>query len=418
MQNHGPDCGDPDELDKTLAQALEHMLASIDPVAGFETVSTRDALDRILHESIISLRNLPAYTNSAMDGYALAGEQLPAVGHRSFRVVGTAFAGHGFSGSVGTDECVRIMTGAVIPAGTDTVVMQERVRREGDRAIISSGHPPGENVRLAGEDLAAGDEALPAGLLLQPAHISLIASLGIVELRVGRRPRIACFSTGDELIAPGDPLDEGQIHDSNRYAIRAMLERLGLDILDLGIVRDQPEELERAVQMAVAQGDAVITTGGVSVGEADYVSELVARLGRIDFSRVAIKPGRAFVFGHIDAVPFFGLPGNPVSSLVAFSQLVRPALHRLMGRLDEEVPLLIRATCDSPVRKKPGRREYQRGHLRRGTDGRYRVSTSAGQGSGMLHSMATANCFVVLDAESGSLEAGAEVAVQPFSSIF
>ncbi|MCA1791418.1 MAG: molybdopterin molybdotransferase MoeA, partial [Thioalkalivibrio sp.] len=257
-----------------------------------------------------------------------------------------------------------------------------------------------------------------AGLLLQPAHLGLIASLGIAELKVRRRPRIALFSTGDELVALGNPLEEGQIHDSNRYAIHAMLERLDLEILDLGIVRDQREDLERAVRVAVAESDAVITTGGVSVGEADYVAELVARLGKVDFSRVAIKPGRPVVFGHVEAVPFFGLPGNPVSCLVTFYQLVRPALHRLMGRLDEEVPVLVRATCDSPIRKRPGRREYQRGHLSRDPDGRYRVSTGAGQGSGMLHAMAMANCFVVLPAESGSSEPGAEVAVQPFSAIF
>ncbi|MDZ7669517.1 MAG: gephyrin-like molybdotransferase Glp [Gammaproteobacteria bacterium] len=417
MHSHIPDCDDSDGHDRTIEKALEHMLANVEAVAGFDTVTTWDALDRVLYQPVTSPLNLPPHTNSAMDGYALDGSQLPEFGDQAFRVIGSALAGKPFCGAVGSGECVRIMTGAVIPAGTDTVIMQEQVRREDDRAIIGIGHRRGQNVRPAGEDLSAGDTALPAGLLLRPSHLGLIASLGITELCVRRRPEVAFFSTGDELLSVGQQLSEGQIYDSNRYALYAMLKRLNLETLDLGVVRDSRDELEHAFRTASVSGDAIITTGGVSVGEADYVSETLAELGAVDFSTVAIKPGRPVVFGRVGAAPFFGLPGNPVSTMVAFYQLVRPVLYRLMGRLDAEVPVLIPAISDSRINKKPGRREYQRGILSRDADGHYRVSITGKQGSGLLRSMAVANCFIVLSAETGSLEPGARVEVQPFSSI-
>lgn len=380
-------------------------------------VALRDALDRVLCEPIHSTVDVPAHTNSAMDGYALAGSELPAEGERTFKVIGTAWAGRPFAGCPGASECVRIMTGAPVPAGTDTVVMQEQVRREGDTAIIGTGHRVGQNVRPAGEDLKAGELALQPGRRLRPAHLGLIASLGLSEVRVRRRPRVAFFSTGDELVSIGQSLGEGQIYDSNRYSLFGMLRRLNVEILDLGVIRDRREDLEQAFTMAAAQADAIVTSGGVSVGEADFVTETLHRLGEVDFWTVAIKPGRPMAFGRIGGALLFGLPGNPVSAMVTFYQLVQPALRRLMGLAEAEVPVCLKATCDTRIRKKPGRREFQRGILSRDADGRYRVTTTGHQGSGVLRSMAEANCFVVLPEDCGTLEPGAEVEVQPFSAI-
>jgi molybdopterin molybdotransferase len=393
------------------------MSAEIRPVEGFETVATRDALDRILYAPIRSMLDVPVHTNSAMDGYALDGAQLPAEGERTFRVIGTAWAGRPFDGSAAAGECVRIMTGAPLPAATDTVVMQERVRRAGDEAIIGTGHKPGQNVRFAGEDLKAGDIALDAGALLRPAQLGMIASLGISEVRVRRRPRVAFFSTGDELASIGEPLGPGQIYDSNRYTLFGMLRRLGVDVIDLGVVRDRREDLEQAFLAAAAQADAVVTSGGVSVGEADFVTETLDRIGEVGFWTVAIKPGRPFAFGRVAGALFFGLPGNPVSVMVTFYQLVQPALQILAGLPKPETPVLVQARLDSRLRKKPGRREFQRGVLSCAEDGSYRVAAAGRQGSGMLRSMAHANCFIVLPEDCGTLEPGAEVAVQPFSGL-
>jgi len=410
-------CGGHDDSAQSLDEALAHVRAAIAPVEGFETVALRDALDRVLHEAIQSTIDVPAHTNSAMDGYALAGRQLPDSGEREFRMIGTAWAGRPFAGRAADGECVRIMTGAPVPAGTDTVIMQEQVRREGERVFIGPGHHPSQNVRPAGEDMKAGDVVLERGQKLSPAHLGLIASLGISEVRVVRRPRVAFFSTGDELVPIGQPLGEGQIHDSNRYTLHGMLQHLNVQILDLGIVRDSREEVERALEGAAAQADVIISSGGVSVGEADFVAETLQRLGQVDFWAVAIKPGRPITFGRVRGAWFFGLPGNPVSAMVTFYQLVQPAIRQLTGLTDPLVPIRLRAVCDSRIRKKPGRREFQRGVLSRDADGQYRVAVTGRQGSGILRSMALANCFIVLPEDSGTQEPGAEVEVQPFSSL-
>ena len=414
-QNAG--CGGHDDDAQTLDQALARIHGAIRPVEGFETVATRDALERVLYEALRSTVDVPAHTNSAMDGYALDGGQLPSEVERSFKVAGTAWAGRPFHGRAAAGECVRIMTGAPLPEGTDTIVMQERVRREGEHAIIGPGHRRGEHVRPAGEDLRAGEVALEAGVHLRPAHLGLIASLGVAELRVRRRPRVAFFSTGDELAAGGEPLAAGQIYDSNRYTLFGMLRRLGVEIVDLGVVRDRREELERALLAAAAQADAIITSGGVSVGEADFVTETLERIGKIDFWTVAIKPGRPIAFGRIADALFFGLPGNPVSVMVTFYQLVRPALQWLMGLAKPEPPMLVTAVCESRLKKKPGRREFQRAILNRDRDGAYRVRAIGHQGSGVLRSMADANCFIVLPEDTGTLEAGSQVQVQPFAAL-
>ena len=418
MKHQNPGCGGGhDDPAQTLQQALANISAEVRPVEGFEYVATRDALDRVLYAPVTSSVDVPAHSNSAMDGYALAGAGLPADGERAFRVIGTAFAGHPFAGAVGAGECVRIMTGAPVPQGADTVVMQERVRREGDDAHIGSGHRPGDNVRVAGEDLKAGAVALEPGVLLRPAHLGLIASLGIGEVQVRRRPRVAFFSTGDELASIGEPLGPGQIYDSNRYTLFGMLTRLGVEVIDLGVVRDTREDLEQAFHLAAAQADAIITSGGVSVGEADFVTETLDRIGEVGFWTVAIKPGRPIAFGRVQGALFFGLPGNPVSVMVTFYQLVQPALRILSGVAAPEPPALVSAVLESRLKKKPGRREFQRGVLWVAEDGSYRVETAGRQGSGILRSMATANCFIVLAEECGDIAAGATVMVQPFAGL-
>lgn len=417
MTHHNAGCGGHDDPAQTLQEALARINAELRPVEGFETVATRDALDRVLHAPIRSALDVPAHTNSAMDGYALDSAQLPAAGERAFRVIGTAWAGRPFDGTAGTGECVRIMTGAPLPASTDTVVMQEQVRREGDDAFIGAGHRRGQNVRAAGEDLAAGQVALEAGVLLRPAHLGLIASLGISEVRVRRRARVAFFSTGDELASIGEVLGAGQIYDSNRYTLYGMLQRLGVEVIDLGVVRDRREDLEQAFLAAAAQADVVITSGGVSVGEADFVTETLDRIGEVGFWTVAIKPGRPIAFGRVAGALFFGLPGNPVSVMVTFYQLVQPALQVLKGLSGSDVPVLVTATLASRLKKKPGRREFQRGRLSLDADGGYHVEATGRQGSGILRSVAEANCFIVLPEDCGTLEPGAEVRVQPFAAL-
>ena len=400
-----------------LEEARERILQGIRPVEGTERMALRDALGRVLAADVRSTVDVPSHDNSAMDGYAVAGSALPAAGEQSFRVVGTSWAGRPYAGRVGPGECARIFTGATLPAGSDTIVMQEHVRREGDTAWITAGHKAGQHRRLAGEDIRAGDVAVPAGTLLRPAHLGLIASVGVGEVQVLRRPRVAIFSTGDELRAIGETLGEGQIYDSNRYSMYGMLARLGLEVLDLGVVGDTPEATQAAFEQAAAQADAIVTSGGVSVGEADYVVDTLERLGQVGFWKVAIKPGKPIAFGRVGQALFFGLPGNPVSSMVTFYQLVQPALRRLAGEQRGEVPVLLRATCETKLKKKAGRLEFQRGILERGADGRYVVRGVGHQGAGVLRSMAEANCFIVLPLEQETVQPGTEVEVQPFAGL-
>ncbi len=399
-----------------LADAVARILADVRPVAGAETLAIRDALGRVLDADVTSKIDVPSHTNSAMDGYALIGAELPADGEARFAVIGTSSAGQPFSGKVSAGECVRIMTGAVMPAGADTVVMQENVSRDGDVAIVGAGQEPGRHVRQAGEDIAAGSVALRKGTQLLPAHIGVLASIGVGEVSVRRRPRVAFFSTGDELRQVGEPLDAGQIYDSNRYTIFGMLARLGVEVLDLGVVRDDRDAVERAFARAADKADAIVTSGGVSVGDADYVTETLERVGTVGFWRVAMKPGRPLAFGRIGDTLFFGLPGNPISVMATFYQLVRPALQALAGVADPAPPLTMPAISASTIRKKPGRREFQRGVLSRSADGRLVVHKAGRQGSGILSSMAAANCFIVLPEEAGPVSEGDEVIVQPFAA--
>jgi molybdopterin molybdotransferase len=399
-----------------LADALERILAEVKPVVGSETVAVRSALGRVLAADVESRIDVPSHTNSAMDGYAVIGADLPADAGTRLEVIGTSAAGRPFGGQVAPGQCVRIMTGAPMPAGADTVVMQENVTRDGDTAIIGAGQKPGQHVRQAGEDIAAGSVALRAGTLLMPAQIGILGSLGVGEVSVRRRPRVAFFSTGDELRSVGEPLGEGQIYDSNRYTIHGMLTRLGVEVFDMGIVRDERDAVEQAFAKAADAADAIVTSGGVSVGDADYVTETLERAGTVGFWKVAIKPGRPLAFGRIGNALFFGLPGNPNSVMATFYQLVQPALQALAGMPDPSPPLTIPAVSASALRKKPGRTEFQRGVLSRGDDGRLVVHKTGQQGSGVLSSMAAANCFIVLPEDAGPVSVGDEVIVQPFAA--
>jgi molybdopterin molybdotransferase len=337
---------------------------------------------------------------------------LAASGDVTLKVVGTSFAGKPYTGTIGTGECIRIMTGGVVPSSVDTIVMQEHVRAADGKVTIGPGHRKHQNLRRAGEDLARGGVALARGKLLTPADIGLAASLGIAEVAVFRRLRIAFFSTGDELVSVGQSLAEGQIYDSNRYTIYGMLVRLGVELIDMGVVRDDPVLIEQAFREAADIADVVITSGGVSVGEADFVKDLLNRLGQVVFWRIAMKPGRPLAYGRIGRAHFFGLPGNPVSVMVTFYQFVRDALYVLMGR-DPVLPLpALKAICTSELKKAPGRTEFQRGILTRDASGNWTVRVTGEQGSGILRSMSEANCFIILPTDQGNVTAGATVEVQ------
>jgi len=405
---------DPDALRVDRAEAA--IRACLTPIAGTERLPVREALGRVLAQQIVPQINVPGHDNSAMDGWAVGGRDLLAGKEIQLREIGKALAGKPFKGKVGVGECVRVMTGAVMPDGTDTVVVQEVCRVEGDRVAVPAGQKAGQNVRAAGEDLKAGVAVLEPGRLLSPADIGLAASLGIGELQVRRRLRVAFFSTGDELASIGAPLKEGQVYDSNRYTLHGMLQRLGVEIVDLGVVRDDPALLEAAFRKAADGADAVITTGGVSVGEADFVKQLMGHLGEVLFWKIAMRPGRPMAFGRIGNAALFGLPGNPVAVMVTFYQFVRGALLFLQGRTDcFEFPLL-KATSATAIRKVAGRTEYQRGVVYREAD-EWRVRTTGQQGSGVLRSMSEANCFIVLEHERGPVKAGEPVQVQLFEGL-
>ena len=407
---------DYDPASLTVEEALRHIGAAVAPVEGSERCALRSALGRVLAEDIRSGINVPAHDNSSMDGYAVASADLPADGVRELKVIGTSWAGKPYPGRVQRGQCVRIMTGAVMPAGTDTVVIQERVQRDGDTVRIGPGNAPGQNVRRAGEDLAAGQVALNAGKRLMPAELGLLASLGIGEVKVRRRARVAFFSTGDELRSIGEPLNPGEIYDSNRYTLYGMLQRLGVEVIDMGVVRDDREAIQRAFTEAAQMADVVITSGGVSVGEADYVKETLERLGKVNFWKIAMKPGRPLAFGRVRDALFFGLPGNPVSVMATFYQFVQPALRRLVGETEVST-VKVKARCASRLKKAPGRVEFQRGILQAGADGNLEVRSTGEQGSGILSSMSRANCFITLPMECAAVEPGTLVDVQPFEGL-
>jgi len=399
-----------------VERARAIIAGSIETVALVERVAIRSALDRVLAHDVVSTIAVPPHDNSAMDGYALRGEELVAGGETRLRIAGSAFAGRAFDGSVAPGEALRVMTGATLPPELDTVVVQEVVRVDGGFVVVPPGQERGQHRRLRGEDLRVGDPALEAGKRLTPADIGLLASLGVPEVGVRRRLRVAFFSTGDELRSIGETLAPGQIYDSNRYTIWSMLARLGVEVVDLGVVRDSPEALERAMRSAAAEADAIVSSGGVSVGEADFTREVMARLGDVAFWRIAIRPGRPMAFGRVGRACYFGLPGNPVAVMITFYFIVRDALLQMMGATPQPLPW-VRARSLEPMRKRPGRTEYQRARLALGTDGRMEVRTMGNQGSGVLRSMSAANCIVVLHHEQGSVAAGDEVDCVAFDGL-
>jgi molybdopterin molybdotransferase len=400
-----------------VAKAREFIRRFLSPVTAIERVHVRAALGRVLAEDVISPLDVPAHDNSAMDGYAVRFADLKQDGEVTLNLAGTAFAGQPFKGAIAPGECVRIMTGGVVPGGADTIVMQEHVRAKDKTVVIGGGHRRGQNLRRAGEDLKIGQPALKRGQALRPAEVGLIASLGIPEVSVHRRLRVAFFSTGDELRSVGTPLKKGQIYDSNRYTIHGMLTRLNCEVIDMGVVPDDPKLLEKAFGEAAASADVVITSGGVSVGEADFVKDLLNKLGEVVFWKIAMKPGRPLAYGRIAHAHFFGLPGNPVSVMVTFYQFVRDALLALSGC--DPVPLLptFKVPCVSALKKAPGRTEFQRGVLECDSHGTWSVRVTGEQGSGILRSMAEANCFIILPPAQGSVTAGTLVEVQVMEGV-
>ncbi len=411
---HSCDDFDPNSL--LVDEARKRILDSLSTVNGIEQLPVRQALGRVFAEDIHSSIDVPSHTNSAMDGYALQAGDLPKEGSISLKLIGRAMAGTPFSGSVSAGECVRIMTGGKIPKGADTVIMQENITVNGDKITIGCGHKAGQNVRQAGEDLATGERVFSVGDFITPADLGMLASMGIAEVRVQRRVRVAFFSTGDELCSVGQLLGDGQIYDSNRYTLHGMLTRLCVEIIDMGIIPDQRDAIESAFQSASQLADVLISSGGVSVGEADFVKEILEKIGEVNFWKIAMKPGRPLAVGRINDCEFFGLPGNPVSAMVTFYQFVLPALQRLSGQMAAS-PLLLQVKSVSKLKKAVGRIDFQRGWLEANEKGELEVGSTGQQGSGMLSSMGRANCFIVLPLESAGCKAGATVTVQPFTGL-
>ncbi len=403
---------DPNSMPVDKARAL--IRAFLTPVSATERVHVRNALDRVLAEDVMSPLDVPGHDNSAMDGWAVRFADLATEGETTLTRIGESFAGRPYAGTVLPGSAVRIFTGAVMPVGADTVVMQERASEHAGNVTIAAGAvtKAGQNRRFAGEDLKRGQVVFHAGQPVRPAELGMLASLGINEVSVFRKLRVAFFSTGDELRSIGTPLAKGEIYDSNRYTLHGMLVRLGCDALDMGVVPDVPAELERAFATAAAAADVVITSGGVSVGEADFVKQLLDKLGEVLFWKIAMKPGRPLAYGRLGNAMFFGLPGNPVSVMVTFYQFVRDALLVMQGCRDVAPLPTFKVALAAPIRKAPGRTEFQRGVLARDAAGGLSVRTTGDQGSGILSSMSQANCFIVLPADCGNVEAGTMVDVQ------
>ena len=404
---------DPQAL--SAAAVNEFLARLVEPLNQTEVVGTFDALDRVLAQDLVSPISVPPHDNSAMDGYAFDGSQLRADAALELDVVGTALAGKAWQGPVGAGQCVKIMTGAIMPAGLDTVVPQEFTQAAGENRIRIPAKVlrPGDNRRLKGEDLLEGRPALRRGERLTPAACGLVASLGMASVTVVRRLRVAYFSTGDEILTLGEAPREGAVYDSNRHTVFGLLKRLGCDIIDLGVVRDEPGLLEAAFLRAAEAADAIITSGGVSVGEADYTKAMMKKLGDVAFWKIAMRPGRPMAVGRIGPAILFGLPGNPVAVMVTFLAFVRPALLRMMGCSRAQPPLL-KARSEEAIRKKAGRTEYQRGIVSTGADGSLQVRITGNQGSGVLSSMVQANGLIVLHHDQGNVAAGEPVDVMMF----
>ena len=420
-----------DEARKAISQLVNELIEeskAIGDLADLEIVSLDQAINRILAEDLLSPIDVPAADNSAMDGYAFNGKCLGTTDTTiSLKIVGTALAGKPYEGKINSGECLKIMTGGVMPSGCDTVIPQELTSSQTETQIEFHQNQlkPGENRRLRGEDLQQGKPAIAAGRLLRPSDLGLAASLGIATLKVKRKLKVAILSSGDELRSLDQTLDAGSIYDSNRYSLTGLLNRLNLEIIDCGIVRDDPASLKKAFIDAATKADVLISSGGVSVGEADFTKQIMQELGDVGFWKIAMRPGRPMAFGILRAITgksparktlFFGLPGNPVAVMVTFYQFVRSALLQLNGANQTEPPIT-QAISEAPIRKKPGRTEFQRAILGRSADGRPSVRLTGSQGAGILRSMSEANCFVILAHDQGNISAGDWVDVALFDGL-
>ncbi|MBC8211441.1 MAG: molybdopterin molybdotransferase MoeA [Gammaproteobacteria bacterium] len=414
-----PSCNDSFEQGAiTVAAAVTAILTATPVIAEYQQRALRDCLHGILFEDIRSPCDVPAHNNSAMDGYALRSADLPAASSRSFQVIGTAFAGKPFTSECQQNQCVRIMTGAMVPASTDTIVIQEDVNvLDAEHVEIGTGHRKNQNLRFAGEDISQGSTVLQKGSRINAAELGVLASLGINEMTLYRKPRVSFFSTGDELRSIGETLRSGDIYDSNRYSLYGLLKACDVDIIDMGVVRDDPEAIRQALLAAARCSDVVLTSGGVSVGEADYIKDILQDIGSMDFWKILMKPGRPLTSGKINDTLFFGLPGNPVAVMVTFYQFVLPCLRKLKGLPHKDV-LTLKARSLHAIRKNPGRREFQRAIASTDAQGNLQVALTGKQGSGILTSMSQANCFMVLAEECGPVEAGSEVDIQFFIHYF
>ncbi len=393
----------------------------VTPVKTMEEVGIFDALDRVLAEDVISPISVPPHDNSAMDGFAFRGAELNPGQASVFQIVGTAYAGKAYADPVGTGQCVKIMTGAVMPEGLDTVIPLEFTQVDGEKLQFAADVVRrGDNRRCLGEDLMAGQPALRKGDRIGPAALGLIASLGLPSVKVWRKVKVAYFSTGDEILSLGETPREGAVYDSNRYTVFGLLSRMNLDVVDMGVIPDEPDALEAAFRSAAAQADAIITSGGVSMGEADYTKAMMKKLGDVTFWRIAMRPGRPMAVGRIEengrSAALFGLPGNPVAVMVTFLAFVRPALLRLMGST-APAPVCLKARSAEALRKKPGRTEYQRGIVERKDGGGLTVRITGNQGSGVLRSMVEANGLIVLHHDQGNVDVGDEVDVMMFDGV-
>jgi molybdopterin molybdotransferase len=414
-----PSCADPTDPNTiSVAQALGQIQSKTVAVEQSVLLPIRECLGRICSESTRSKINVPGHANSAMDGYAIAFSDLQIdlrEGHiTTFKEIGCSYAGQNLDAVCKSGQCIQIMTGAVIPEGCDTVIMQEQTEQRDDGLVaVDSNHRLGENVRYAGEDIKQNTVILNQGDKIGPADLGVLASLGIAQLNVFRKPIVAFMSTGDELTSIDKPLEKGQIYDSNRYTLFGMLAQLEVDIIDLGVIQDDFHSIRSALLDAANKADLVITTGGVSVGQADFIKTALEDIGQPDFWKIAIKPGRPLTFGKIEDSLFIGLPGNPVAVMVTFNHFVIPAIRQLSGATPAQAPT-VRAASTEKMRKQAGRLEIQRGIASFGVDGQWQVCKTGKQGSGILTSMTRGNCFILLREESNGVEIGDLVEVQLF----
>ena len=396
---------------KPFNEALAQILGSMTPLTEIELISLGDANNRILAEDLCAQDILPPWNCSAMDGYGLSNSTFEA--GQTLTMVGSSFAGHPYEGNVAAGECIRIMTGACLPDDCDVVVMQENVQAEENQITIASPVEQWQHVRKAGSDIQVGETVLAKGQRINPRNIGVAASLGLAKIPVYRQLKVAIFSTGDELVPPGGTLQSGQIFDSNRYSVSAVCKRLGYEVIDLGLIVDDYDKIKTVMIEAAAIADVLLTSGGVSVGEADYVKPILEEIGELDLWKVAIKPGKPIAVGSIGDCKFFGLPGNPVSAMVTLNLLVQPAMQKLSG-MDLIAPTIIPAICDSNLNKRAGRRDYQRGTAYPDPNGNWHVESTGTQGSARLTSISQGNCYIVLDEDSTGVKAGDAVKIQLF----